>query len=170
MPSGSCLCGEIKISYEGETKFTAVCWCDDDRKMADISVFQIPKQSFKITSGTPKAWTKLSDFDREITNHFCATCGTILFRTGGNPNVQDCVGLRAGVLGDQSIVNETVPRVEVFSEKRPKWRTKIEGAVQLKGQVEILEDEYWNKDGTPKNADANDTTRSNGIDLRSVKF
>lgn len=138
--------------------------------MADVSVYQIPKQNFKITSGTPTTWKKVSDFDREITNHFCATCGTVLFRTGGSPNVRDCIGLRAGVLDDQNIVNETVPKIEVFPERRPKWRTKIEGAIQLKGQVEILEDEYWNKDGTPKGTDANATTNSNGEDLSSARF
>ncbi|GIZ43774.1 hypothetical protein CKM354_000698900 [Cercospora kikuchii] len=138
--------------------------------MADISVYQIPKQNFKIISGTPKTWTKRSDFDREITNHFCATCGTVLFRSGGNPNVQDCIGLRAGVLDDQNIINETVPKIEVFPERRPKWRNKIEGAIQLKGQVEILEDEYWNKDGTPKSTGVETNFSPNGRDLSSAEF
>lgn len=79
MPTGSCLCGEIRISYTGEPKFTvqlprlafknpadisqAICHCKDDRKIG-VPCFQVPKENFKIDSGVPKIWTKKSDFDR----------------------------------------------------------------------------------------------------------
>lgn len=84
--------------------------------------------------------------------------------------MQDCIGLRAGVLDDQNIINETVPKIEVFPERRPKWRNKIEGAIQLKGQVEILEDKYWNKDGTPKSTGADTRISPNGRDLSFAEF
>ena len=49
------------------------------------------------------------------------------------------VGIRAGVLDDQSILNEKPPQIEVYVEKRPKWMGKVEGAVQLNGKYEIVE-------------------------------
>lgn len=79
-----------------------------------------------------------SDFGRDITNHFCATCGTVLFRTGGAPNVAGLIGLRAGVLDDQSIINDSAPMMEVYVERRPKWRKEIEGAIQMNSKYEIL--------------------------------
>ncbi|KAI5365834.1 putative CENP-V/GFA domain, Mss4-like superfamily protein [Septoria linicola] len=114
------------------------------------SIYQIPLSSFTLLSGTPKTWTKFSDFSRDFTNHFCAACGVVLYRTGGDPAVKDCVGLRAGVLDDQSIVNETRPMMEVWPESRPKWRERVEGAMQLRGQTEAVEDEFWDGDGTRK--------------------
>lgn len=64
MPTGHCLCGEIKISYTGEPAFTALCHCDDDRRMSNFAVFQVPKQNFRLERGTPKVYTKMSDFER----------------------------------------------------------------------------------------------------------
>lgn len=49
------------------------------------------------------------------------------------------VGIRAGVLDDQTLLNENPPQIEVFVERRPKWIQKIEGAVQLKGQTEVVD-------------------------------
>ncbi|WPG98800.1 Hypothetical protein R9X50_00159600 [Acrodontium crateriforme] len=139
MPSGSCMCGEITISYSGEPKYTAICHCNDDRKIGNIVVYQIDETKFQITSDVkPKEWTMKSDFGRDITNHFCATCGTVMFRTGGSPSVKGLVGLRAGVLDDQNTVNNSAPMMEVYVERRPKWRAEIEGAIQMNSNYEII--------------------------------
>lgn len=76
---------------------------------------------------------------QEINLHFCGTCGTGLYRTGGSPNVQDMVGIRAGVLVDDPLLDEA-PKIEVYVEKRPKWRAKIEGAMQLSGKYDVVEE------------------------------
>jgi hypothetical protein len=49
------------------------------------------------------------------------------------------VGIRAGVLDDQSVINDKSPQIEVYVEKRPTWVQKVEGAVQLNGKYEVLE-------------------------------
>ena len=64
MPTGSCICGAIKISYTGEPTYTAICYCDDDRKMSGAQTFQVPKQNFTLVAGEPKVYTKVSDFGR----------------------------------------------------------------------------------------------------------
>lgn len=77
---------------------------------------------------------------KKINAHFCGTCGTTLYRTGGAPNVENMVGVRAGVLDDQTPLNEEPPKIEVYVEKRPKWLSKVAGAVQLNGKYEIVEE------------------------------
>lgn len=62
-----------------------------------------------------------------------------MYRTGGSPTVQALVGLRAGVLTDDPLLDEP-PKLEVYVEKRPKWLAKIPGAMQLSGKYEILEE------------------------------
>lgn len=86
MPTGSCICGEIKISYTGEPTFKvkqfrrrpedavaknstnttnkAICYCNDDRKMSNVQTYQVPEGNFTLVAGTPKIYTKKSDFDR----------------------------------------------------------------------------------------------------------
>lgn len=49
-----------------------------------------------------------------------------------------CVGLRAGVLDDQTIL-DTPPAMEVYVERRQKWMPPIEGAVQLNSNYEVVQ-------------------------------
>ena len=49
------------------------------------------------------------------------------------------IGIRAGVLDDQSILEEP-PKMEVFVGRRPKWMKKIEGAMQMDGKYEVVEE------------------------------
>ncbi|KAI1487038.1 Mss4-like protein [Biscogniauxia mediterranea] len=138
MPTeGGCLCGEIRIAYSGEPIFTSVCYCDDCRKMANTQVFQILKTNFEVTQGEPKIYTKRSDHGNEIHSHFCPNCGTTLFRTGGAAVNKNNVGIRAGVLDDQTMV-DSPPTVEVYVEKRPPWIKAIDGAVQLNSRYERI--------------------------------
>ncbi|KAF2718215.1 hypothetical protein K431DRAFT_333011 [Polychaeton citri CBS 116435] len=140
MPTGQCLCGSIKFSYTGHPVFTGLCYCNDCRKMPNVQVFQIPKSQFNIVGDQkPSTWTKKSDHGNSITNHFCGTCGTTLWRTGGAAVNTDNIGLRAGVLDDQSLL-DTPPAIEVYVEKRPPWISKIESAVQLDGKYQAIEE------------------------------
>ncbi|OTA85285.1 hypothetical protein M434DRAFT_36167 [Hypoxylon sp. CO27-5] len=137
MPTGSCLCGEIRIAYEGDPVFRAICYCYDDRKMANIQVFQALKSSFSVAKGKPKTYTKVSDHGHKITNHFCATCGTAMYRSGGAKINHDIIDVRAGVLDDQNILDDP-PAIEVYVERRPPWVKKVEGAIQLNGKYEVV--------------------------------
>ena len=49
------------------------------------------------------------------------------------------VGVRAGVLDDQTPLNEKPPNIEVYVERRPKWLHQVEGAIQLNGNYERVE-------------------------------
>ncbi|RDW75502.1 hypothetical protein BP6252_06644 [Coleophoma cylindrospora] len=140
MPTGSCLCGEIKIAYTGDPAFTAICYCHDDRKINNFAVFQVPKANFSITQGEPKVYTKKSDHGNDISNHFCPECGVTLFRTGGEPKMKDNIGLRAGVLDDQTILDKPLG-IEVFVERRPPWIKPIDGAIQLNGMYQLVS--FW---------------------------
>ncbi|KPI36072.1 uncharacterized protein AB675_1648 [Cyphellophora attinorum] len=102
-------------------------------------VHQVPKETFKITStAQPKEFTMVSDHDREITSHFCPNCGTTLYRTGGNPQVANMIGLRAGTLDDQEPLRAQAPMIEVYVDKRASWRPKLEGAMQMNGRYEAV--------------------------------
>ncbi|OTB13541.1 hypothetical protein K445DRAFT_24714 [Daldinia sp. EC12] len=137
MPTGSCLCGEITVAYEGDPVSTSICHCHDCRKTPSTQVFQIPKTGFSVTKGEPKTWTKVSDHGNEITNHFCTTCGVLMFKTSGAAVNRERIGLRAGVLNDESLL-DTPPRVEIYVERRPQWLKQIEGAMQLNSKFEVV--------------------------------
>lgn len=54
--------------------------------------------------------------------------------------MQKMVGIRAGVMVDDPLLDEA-PKIEVYVEKRPKWRKRVEGAMQLNAQYEPVEDQ-----------------------------
>jgi hypothetical protein len=75
---------------------------------------------------------------QDIHTHFCPSCGTALFRTGGVPAMADFIGLRAGVLDDQTILDKA-PMMEVYVEKRMKWLKPVDGAIQLDGEYQVVQ-------------------------------
>ncbi|KAF2105010.1 hypothetical protein NA57DRAFT_71205 [Rhizodiscina lignyota] len=144
MPTGSCLCKETRISYTGETVFKSICHCLDCRKHAGIGlVYGVQEQNFHIDSGTPKSYAMQSDHDREITTFFCGNCGTSLYRSGGAPQMNGMVGIRAVVLDDPdgTVISseEGRPMLEVYVERRPVWMPKVEGVAQLNSKYELIE-------------------------------
>jgi len=50
----------------------------------------------------------------------------------------DFIGLRAGVLDDQSILDKA-PMMEVYVERRMKWLKPVDGAMQLDAQYQVVQ-------------------------------
>ncbi|KAI0846102.1 Mss4-like protein [Daldinia vernicosa] len=131
---GSCLCGKIRISFEGEPINKMLCHCLDCRKISG-SAFStnivVPAAGFKILSGTPKTYVTDGDSGQEITSYFCGDCGSTLWRNGKVTDFNPIV--KAGVIDDSNffVDNEAKPRVELFSHRRPRWVKEIPGAVQM---------------------------------------
>lgn len=48
------------------------------------------------------------------------------------------IGLRAGVLDDQSILDKA-PMVEVYVERRMQWLKPVDGAIQLDAQYQDVQ-------------------------------
>ena len=59
-------------------------------------------KDFKITTGSPKGFTKSGDSGNELTRHFCPDCGSPLFTS--SPCHPDLVYVKAGAFDDPMIV------------------------------------------------------------------
>jgi hypothetical protein len=91
----------------------------------------IPSSSFKITSGTPKTWSKKADSGSEVSTSFCGDCGTNMWRetsTFGDNKV-----IKVGILDSMGDLNDVNPDVELYAPERASWLKPIDGAKQLKG-------------------------------------
>lgn len=69
---------------------------------------------------------------RKMTNAFCKTCGTLMWRAGEiAPGTRF---MRAGPVDDQALHDAVLkPQVEIFSENRAKWVREVEGVEQAVG-------------------------------------
>ena len=64
-----------------------------------------------------------------LSGHFCPDCGTTLFRHGeafGGINGMRII--KAGILDDVNIINNTKPGAELFAPKRVEWVAPLDGA------------------------------------------
>ena len=69
-----------------------------------------------------------------MTNHFCSTCGTLMYRVGSAfPGLSI---LRIGTVDDFSLHETKLrPRVEQFIKDRVEWFSGVEGAKQFEGSA-----------------------------------
>ncbi|KAI1087295.1 Mss4-like protein [Rostrohypoxylon terebratum] len=128
---GSCFCGKVRISVEGEPITTVLCHCLDCRKITG-SAFSTnrltPGSGFKLLSGEPKTISKIGDSGNEIVSHFCGDCGSTLWRDG--KTFGDNKVIKAGVLDDYEALNETKPLGELYVKHRVNWVPEVPGSVQ----------------------------------------
>lgn len=87
----------------------------------------VPINTIKTITGELKTYAKQANSGNTITNHACATCGSLLYRvSSGYPDV---VVIKAGCAdGDEA--KNYVPSVELFTRSRMPWIAPIEGAKQ----------------------------------------
>ncbi|KAL3457419.1 Mss4-like protein [Aspergillus heterothallicus] len=142
MPSGSCFCGAIRVEYTGEPLKSALCHCNDCRKITGSAFtynFVVLKSQLQISgSGTPRQLSKTSDTGNRIVNYHCGDCGSPLYggqvAEDGTTPQNGVVILRAGILDDEEFLARWRPDVEVFTTRRLPWVAGLEGA----GQYECM--------------------------------
>jgi hypothetical protein len=133
----------------------ALCHCADCRKISGGNYSNniiVPSENFKVLSGTTKQISKIADSGKEITSkftggppqvsrlitrpssdHFCPDCGTTLFRHGDSSGgINGMRIIKAGILDDVNVINNTKPGAELFAPERIKWVAPLDGA-QLDG-------------------------------------
>ena len=81
--SGSCHCGRIAFTLEGEVKQAIDCNCSMCRRRGGLLAF-VPREALVLTSKEGDYGTYR--FNKEhIAHHFCLTCGISPFSEGADP-------------------------------------------------------------------------------------
>lgn len=102
---GSCLCGEVRFSYEGPIGKAAYCHCSDCRRTTgsafNISV-GLDAGRFRLAGIAPSTFTKTADSGNPLTRHFCPKCGSPVYTSF--PAHPEKIYLKAGLINDASMV------------------------------------------------------------------
>ncbi|KAG9674136.1 hypothetical protein KCU99_g3769, partial [Aureobasidium melanogenum] len=133
MGKGSCYCGKITFSFEGEPINKVACHCTDCRKISGSAYstnIVISSASFSLLTGTPKSYSAKADSGRVVTTVFCGDCGSSLWRVGDMSDEQGIMVVRVGVLDGEEAVEENKPAAEVYTCGRASWVGEVEGAQQ----------------------------------------
>ena len=83
MHHASCQCGNLFISARSDPDFVIACNCKlcQRRSGSPFGAAGYFLKSDLTFTGTPKTWSRKAESGRNLTNHFCETCGTTLYWT-----------------------------------------------------------------------------------------
>ncbi|KAF7316403.1 GFA domain-containing protein [Mycena indigotica] len=140
--TATCFCGAVQLAFpiEGPGLINSfVCHCSDCRKITAsmfASNFTIDDRYLRHVRGKENlktfAQSKTIGSGKLMTNHFCATCGSLMYRVGEAFPGQSI--LRLGTVDDfQLSETKLKPTVEQFTKTRVAWCNPIEGMGQSNG-------------------------------------
>ncbi|KAF2654462.1 hypothetical protein K491DRAFT_659997 [Lophiostoma macrostomum CBS 122681] len=148
--TATCFCGAVQLAFPTQGPGlvnTFVCHCHDCRKITAsmfASNFTVADTHLKHLRGQENL-TKFSQANtikthNSMTNYFCSTCGTLLYRvSSGSPGYSI---LRIGTIDDFDLQETKLkPQVEQFVEGRVAWLEKLNlGVPQVEGRMATAED------------------------------
>lgn len=112
---GSCQCGNIKYSTQGNANTVVNCHCNLCRKMngsAFSTYVVVSETAFKLTHGK----LQRVQVSENASKFFCPTCGTPIYNE--NPKLSGLKILYLGAL----VSNEDIqPRANIYCESRLSW-------------------------------------------------
>ena len=78
MPEGSCLCGAVRFSVEGELHAPDACHCSQCRRWSGHywASTDVPRSAVTIEGEDNLRWYQSSE---KVRRGFCSTCGSALF-------------------------------------------------------------------------------------------
>ncbi|KAF2865759.1 Mss4-like protein [Massariosphaeria phaeospora] len=140
--TATCFCGAVQLEFPTSGPHlltTFLCHCPDCRKITAsrfASNFAVTSTSLAHRRGranlTAFAQSQTIASGNSMTNYFCATCGSLMYRvSSGSPGVSI---LRIGTVDDFALHETKLkPRVEQFVEGRVGWLGEGEGMGQKRG-------------------------------------
>ncbi|KAF2014297.1 hypothetical protein BU24DRAFT_423289 [Aaosphaeria arxii CBS 175.79] len=135
--TATCFCGAVQLSFPTEGPglvSTFVCNCTDCRKITAsmfASNFTVDDNYLTHVRGRDNLSTfsqnKSIASGKLMTNYFCKTCGTLMYRVGELWPGKSI--LRIGTVDDFTLHETKLkPRVELFTKDRVQWFSGVEGA------------------------------------------
>lgn len=78
MPSGSCLCGAVRIEVAGPLGPADACHCRECRKQSGhyLASANVPRSALSVTGEDKVGWYRSSE---KVRRGFCTVCGSVLF-------------------------------------------------------------------------------------------
>lgn len=134
--TATCFCGAVQLAFpiEGPGLLeTFVCNCTDCRKITAsmfASNFTISDSHLRHLRGRENlsVYSQVTTVasGHSMANHFCKTCGTLMYRVGGA--FPGCSILRLGTVDDFNLVETKLkPTREQFVKDRVSWFSGVQG-------------------------------------------
>ena len=125
---GKCHCGSIQYEAEIDPEGVYVCNCTDCQSISGSPyrwAVSVPAENFRLLSGEPKTYVKISESGATSHQLFCPVCASPLYSTavGAEPKSYN---LRLGTARQRA---ELRPKLEVWRRSKQEWAT-IDGPTE----------------------------------------
>ncbi len=116
--TGSCQCGQVRLSLAAEPLFTYACHCQDCQKRTGsaFSMGLVVMADTVSIEGELTAWKRTSDDGNTNTRFSCASCTNIIY--GDSTASPGIWKLQAGLLDDTSKLR---PGVHIWTCRKQGW-------------------------------------------------
>jgi hypothetical protein len=124
---GGCSCGAVRYEISAFPLLLYACHCTNcQRETGSAFALNMPVAtgSFRITSGTPRAWRRVRSSGARTASWFCGDCAGRLY--GDRDTRPESVNVRAGTLDDTSWL---VPVAHFFMRGPGRWEQR--GSIAL---------------------------------------
>ena len=132
---GQCLCGYITYEAEADPAHTAVCHCTDCQTSSASAygvVVRIEAASFRLLTGTLKAWVKTAESGNRRALTFCPECGTRIYGCPEDPASGGHFSLRTGTIRQRAAF---APQLQVWTRSRLPWTLSLDDVPGREGQA-----------------------------------
>ena len=115
---GRCLCSAVQFELTAEAQMQGLCYCTDCQTVGGSShwtSYAVAPESFHLVMGAMTAYTYDPGAGREVTRHFCVTCGTQIMV---HSDALGVASINAMTFDDPTVFE---PQVAYFGDSAPKW-------------------------------------------------
>jgi hypothetical protein len=95
----------------------------------------VPITDFNLTSGELRSFTAKHENGMDLTRHFCADCGTCLYKTASADMFAGLAVVQAGLLDDADPMQTAEPQAELWTKYRAKWIGEVKGGLAKQCQT-----------------------------------
>jgi len=135
--SGSCCCGNVKYEVTEQPVQKALCHCHQCQKVSGSAYttnILVPKDAYKITSGTPKQYTfTQAPSGIKFTVSFCGDCSSPVGKGSDDKAFSTVYIVPAGTLDGDKGIEAGKPDAELWTPMRATWLSGVGDAAQLQG-------------------------------------
>ena len=100
--TGGCQCGAVRYEIDAEPLTVIACHCTECQRQTASAfgmTIPVPRESLKITKGTPAHWERTAESGNIVGAAFCADCGVRLYHEPAN---RALLNVKPGTLDDAS--------------------------------------------------------------------
>lgn len=117
--NGSCLCGQVHFTIEGNPVGSRMCWCRDCQRIASGSAtvnVLFPEEAVHFTGEISK-FEMIADSGNKVERGFCPKCGSQMYSATIEPKDMP-MRIRAGTLDDPELM---APQAIIWTSSAPAW-------------------------------------------------